>query len=271
MVDFPLSRPATGSDVRELQELLNRTGAMIDVDGDFGPATERAVTWAQRDLDTDPTGSVGAPFWAILSSLPPPSPDIPAEAIAFIVREEIGSREMYERIATMPHFPGGASGITIGIGYDLRYQGPESFDRDWGDELAADTLKSLRPCLGLAGSKKTASELAFVRIPFPAAWRVFARRVLPRYVETTRQAFAKFDTLPPLCKGVLVSLVYNRGSAMDGERRKEMRAIRDHVTEDRWNDVPDTLIAMKRLWPDSSGLRKRREKEAAMWRSGLTA
>ncbi|MFD6638335.1 peptidoglycan-binding protein [Micromonospora chalcea] len=43
-----LKRGSTGQDVRELQDLLNKLGARIAVDGDFGPATENAVKALQR-------------------------------------------------------------------------------------------------------------------------------------------------------------------------------------------------------------------------------
>jgi len=43
-----LRRPRKHKTVKELQDLLNRIGALLDVDGDFGPGTERAVREAQE-------------------------------------------------------------------------------------------------------------------------------------------------------------------------------------------------------------------------------
>ena len=39
----------------------------------------------------------------------------------------------------------------------------------------------------------------------------------------------KFIGLPLDAQGALVSLVFNRGTSMEGDRRAEMRAIRDAV------------------------------------------
>lgn len=44
-----LSMGAAGAKVRELQTLLRRAGQVLDVDGDFGPATKRAVAAFQAD------------------------------------------------------------------------------------------------------------------------------------------------------------------------------------------------------------------------------
>jgi GH24 family phage-related lysozyme (muramidase) len=80
--------------------------------------------------------------------------------------------------------------------------------------------------------------------------------------------------MPRLCFGVLVSLVYNRGTSMTDTSgvpgsRKEMRDIRDAVAAGRITDVPAALRAMKRLWPEGNGLRDRREREAKLFEEGL--
>ena len=40
-------------------------------------------------------------------------------AIDLIVREEVSGKEVYERNYRRPEWPGGSSGVTIGIGYDV--------------------------------------------------------------------------------------------------------------------------------------------------------
>ena len=271
MVDFPLARTAKGPDVVALQHLLNRAGGMVAVDGDFGPATEGAVTWVQRDIGLPPTGQADAVLWSALETLPEPSTELPSEAIAFIAREEVGGRAYFESHVSKPHYPGGSSGVTIGIGYDLRFQNAAGFERDWGGELSGDTMAALRPWLGEAGSAGAVRDLSSIRIPFPAAWRVFVTHVLPRFIGTARDAFAGYDDLPPLCRGVLVSLVYNRGSSMKGDSRREMREIRDRIAERNWTAVPEAILSMRRLWPEASGLYGRRTREAGLWRAGLGA
>ena len=39
-------------------------------------------------------------------------------AIDLIVREEVGSQARYKHKYQHPEWPGGASGVTIGVGYD---------------------------------------------------------------------------------------------------------------------------------------------------------
>ena len=70
---------------------------------------------------------------------------------------------------------------------------------------------------------------------------------------------------------------------MKGHQRKEMQAIRDIIAaadDPTLNkakrkviltDVEDQLIAMQRLWDPGSGVYKRRQAEANLWRTGVNA
>lgn len=226
------------NEVQELQNLLNRIGCLLTPDGDFGGGTERAVREAQKIAGLTVDGVAGKNTWNWLLAQPAPSPDMPTEAVTFIAAEEVGGRAYYDRHTAMPHWPEGESGITIGVGYDLRFQN-DAFEQDWGSELTDDQMARLRPHLGKKGSQSEADALADIRIEFPVAWRIFTRNTLPEYADRTRTAFPGCDTLPPLCFGMLVSLVYNRGGGMNGDRRAEMRAIRGHIE----NGMPDQVSA----------------------------
>lgn len=66
-----LRRGHTGADVRELQELLNyhlslMDDDMLDMDGQFGPATYSAAIAFQVDHDLLPDGVVGRMTWSAL-------------------------------------------------------------------------------------------------------------------------------------------------------------------------------------------------------------
>lgn len=264
-----LQRGADGAEVERLQGLMNKVGALLSVDGDFGPGTERAVKEVQKLAGQAATGIADAALWGWLEAQPEPSPVMPVEAVTFIVVEEVGSRAFYDAHAAFPHFPGEASGITLGIGYDLRFHDTAELQRDWGEALSPEAMAKLKPFVGKKGSKAAVEALKAIRIPFTAAWKVFTAESLPKYVDKTRKAFPGFDGLPPLARGALTSLVYNRGARMDGDGRREMRAIRDHIAADRLADVPAEFESMKRLWPNNRGLRNRRDKEAVLWRKGL--
>lgn len=275
MPDPILARGDNGPDVALAQDLLNRAGALLEPDGDFGPATARAVAEFRAASALLPTGLIDAAAWALLRALPEPSPDIPTLAVSFIAREECGGRDWYDRNAIHPEWPGGASGVTIGVGYDLGYQA--DFVRDWQDLLTQSDLAALTPCLGLTGAaaRDAIPRLAHVSIPWSAAWQGYVRRTLPAEVARTRATFRPppGKPLPPLAFGILVSLVYNRGAGMadppNSDSRREMRDIRDAVAAGDFARVPDSLLSMRRLWPPGNGLIGRREREAALFRGAL--
>ena len=274
MPDRVLKLHDNGADVIEAQGLLNRAGAILDPDGSYGGGTEAVVREFQAANGLPVTGTIDADTWQKLRGLPEPSPDIPTRAVAFIAREEVSSRQYYDTKCARPTWPGGASGVTIGVGYDLGYQG--KFDADWSDLLTPAQMDALRPWLGRQGATASAgpAQLQAISIPWHAAWTVFIRRSLPGEITLTRATFHGPVAPPPLCLGVLVSLVYNRGTSMTDSQqspgnRKEMRDIRDAVAAGRLGDVPAALRAMKRLWPEGNGLRDRREREAKLFEEGL--
>lgn len=257
------------ADVEHLQQLLNKVGGLLTTDGLMGPNTRRAIMDARDMANLPPGQEADEPLRDWLAQQSEPSPDLPTEGVTFIAKEETGGRQFYETHAAQPHWPGEASGVTIGVGYDLRFSA-DIFEEDWGTRLPPDVLARLRPCLGRAGSKEDVAALADIRVPWPMAWQVFTARSLPREVGKTRQVYEPFAELPGLCRSVLVSLVFNRGpSVEDTDRRREMREIRDLLANRQPEAVADRIRAMKRLWPNSRGLRERRDREADLWDRGL--
>ena len=175
-------------------------------------------------------------------------------------------------------WPGGASGITIGIGYDLGYVTVDQFESDWGEFLAAAVRGRLKAVVGFVGlkAKNRAASCADIKVRRADAEEIFRKRMIPRYEFLAMQAFPGLDGLPPEVQGALVSLVYNRGASMvdkPGEdRRREMRAIRDAVEEEDLQEIADQLRSMKRLWVGKGldGLLARREAEARLVESAIT-
>lgn len=262
----------TKEEIEHLQGLLNKIGGLVETDGLIGRNTRRAIADA-RALAELPTGEESDQAlidW--LEAEPDPSPDLPTEGVTFIAREEVGGRDFYEAHTAVPHWPGEASGITIGVGYDLRFSA-EIFEGDWGDKLPDEALTALRPHLGKLGSKAGAEGLSSIRIPWTTAWQVFIGRSLPPQVDRTKSVYTTFNQLPGLCCSVLVSLVFNRGSSLQddpgSDRRLEMRKIRDLLADDKTDEVAHQILSMRRLWPNSRGLRERRQREAVLWRKGV--
>ena len=277
MADPELRRGDSGPSVVEAQNLLNRDGAMLDPLGNFGSVTESVVLDFQDRNGITETGIIDAATWAKLRALPDPSPDVPIAALKLIVTAEVGSREEYLQRYMSPVWPGGDSGITIGVGYDIG-QETKDFARDWGPVLPPSQVSALRPWVGKQGppAQLGVAALGGVIIPWNPAWIVFIESSIPAYVVKTANAFPSTTKLSPLCFGALVSLVYNRGDGMvdsppGSGNRKEMRDIRDALAAGRPQDVPAALRAMKRLWPNARGLRDRRDAEADLFEQGLTS
>lgn len=174
----------------------------------------------------------------------------------------------FEGMGQPRQWPGGESGVTIGFGYDIGYVSAAQFQSDWGDVLSADVMAKLKTAIGLKGlpAKNKAAQLADVRIDRGIALTIFTNKTVPAYVTQTRAAFPGFDALPIDAQGALVSLVFNRGASMKGDRRKEMRAIRDAVPSGDLREIAKQLREMKRLWVGQGldGLLRRRDAEADM-------
>jgi GH24 family phage-related lysozyme (muramidase) len=177
-------------------------------------------------------------------------------------------------------WPGGDSGITIGIGYDLGFATADEFRSDWSDCLATGDCDALAEVIGHKGqdAKARAAALKAILIKRADAERVFIQRSIPKAQRDTAAAFPGVEKLPADAQGALVSLVYNRGGGMgvqgqsSWDARREMRAIRDAVARGDLREIAAQLRSMKRLWEGKGlgGLVKRRDAEADLVASCIT-
>jgi len=197
---------------------------------------------------------------------------ISKKSIDFIIAEEVTSAALYNKKYTGLSWPGGDSGATIGIGYDLGYQSSQSIENDWIKEIGAYQVSILQMFAGLRGSKaKLAIEgnkLAFaIAVPYQAAFNVFVKRSLPAYGRKALSIYPGLDSLTPDAAGAIVSLVYNRGNSLEGERRTEMKAMVPLIAKKDYAGIAIEINQMRRLW--KNGLVARREKEAALVKASL--
>jgi hypothetical protein len=211
---------------------------------------------------------------AITIALPPRPPAavdaiIPDRAIELIIAFEVGSPEVYTAKYQRPIWPGAASGVTIGIGYDLGHTAPRVIALDWETHPHAVRLASASGTTGVM-ARELVRELADITIEYGYARRVFDQTSVVNHYRIARRVFGgdAFDALPPNAQGALVSVVFNRGGAMAGERRREMRHIRDVCIPARDTQcIAQQLRAMSRIWtgtPIDAGMRRRRHAEAAL-------
>ncbi|HYE96984.1 MAG TPA: hypothetical protein VD962_12320 [Rubricoccaceae bacterium] len=238
----------------------------------------------QRRLGVPPDGLLGPVTLTRIEALldralpPPPPPDPPATPEANLVVStrgldrlvafEISSEAYYKSRLVHPVWPGGASGVTIGIGYDLGFNTAAQIEKDWRGRVSDADLASLLTVAEKKGdvAKAALPGVRHVEVPFEPAKAVFYTATLPRYARLTRQAFPGVEALPADAQAALLSLVYNRGASLTGDARREMREIRDLVPQKNLAGIASKFRAMKRLWDPAKlpGLHKRRDDEAAL-------
>jgi len=270
-----LLRPgANGEDVKALQRGLNKLGELVLVDGAFGPGTAQAVSAARVTLGMPGPPEADDALQAALQAAPDPFPPITAAGMTFIAREEVSDGKTYRRRFQRPCLPPFPSGITIGIGYDCRFVGRAQLEADWQGVLSPQDVALLEPALGIPGTPFLRDRAAAVTIALGDAMRVFATRGLPKYFDLTRRIYPAVadQTLNAAQRTALVSLVYNRGADLVGDRRREMRTIQTLLRHGQLAEVPAQFESMTRLWQNAvSGLVKRRRAEAMLWQSGFGA
>lgn len=212
-----------------------------------------------------------APIRAKKSTTP-----ISPRASDLIVACEVTSERVYTARYESPVWPGGASGVTVGIGYDTGYVTSDDLAGDWKGYLDSDSIRALSVACGETGTraKTIIKQLPPVTVSWEIAQRQYSEEVRPRYVGLTQSVLVNTASLSADSLGALVSLVYNRGASfrLADERYKEMRNIREHMASKNFDRIPSEIRAMTRLWKDQANLRGlvlRREAEANLFELGL--
>ena len=135
-------------------------------------------------------------------------------------------------------------------------------------------LNALKRFCGIKGEVvKTMlrGEVLNVIIPYNMAYDVFVKKSIPKYYAMTKKIYPQLDELNEDTRGALVSMVYNRGAKLDGESRKEMKAIVELVAKKDYDGIAEEIEKSKRLWENRGldGLVLRRESEADLIRESI--
>lgn len=201
---------------------------------------------------------------------------ISQRATDLIIACEITNDQIYNRRYVHPTWPGGMSGVTVGIGYDLGYVSAQQLALDWAGNLSVADISALSRVCGVQGTEadRLVSQVSTVSVPLPAARKVFQNSTLSKTTSLTVSSLPNCDKLSPDCLGALVSLVYNRGPSFRkaGDRYAEMRQILFDMNTMSFADIPTQIRSMARLWvndPGARGLVTRRELEATLFHDGL--
>ena len=142
----------------------------------------------------------------------------------FTYNQEIG----HQGQSLVPHFPGGASGVTIGPGYDMKYREPDEIYRDLtGIGVAPEMAYALAGAAHLSGEEAGdwVSHAGGIYLTEEQQQELFVRILVPQYEDRLRQQLYRFaasegipqdevawDGLSDRQKEALFDFVYNTGS-----------------------------------------------------------
>lgn len=240
--------------IARIERIQQRLG--VTADGIIGAETLTAIERLLRSEKEQNASTVSA------------SLQVSRAGLKQLVEHEISSESWYNRKLKHPSWPGGASGVTIGIGYDLGYNNARQVRSDWGGRISDLDLEKLLIVCGLKGAAAAdaVANMKTVTVEFAAAETVFYQSTLPRYAAKTRKAYLGVELLYADAQAALLSLVYNRGVKMSGASRREMKALKACVEAQDYTAIAEEIRAMKRLWEDKGldGLLKRRDAEARL-------
>ena len=138
--------------------------------------------------------------------------------------------------------------------------------------MSAAGINKLKAVAGLKGIaaknalKNNLGNIKSVSVDYRSALEVFYSNSVPAYAKSTIAIYADINNLPPDAQAALLSIVYNRGNSLAGDRRREMKNIVALVSAGNLRGIAAEIRSMKRLWttPDTKGLVIRREKEAVL-------
>jgi len=197
----------------------------------------------------------------------------PSTAVLDLILEyEVGGgKEFYNKYLTHPTWPGSYSGLTLGIGIDCGYYTSNELANMFSF-LNADQLDVIKNASGKTGEagrayvKSEAVKNANITITWDQAIKIFDNVTWSKYARLAERAFPGLDQLCDNAYGAIVSLVFNRGTSMNGDSRLEMRNIRVLVPKKDYKGIAEEFRKMKRVWEGKGldGLIARREAEAKL-------
>ncbi len=178
-----------------------------------------------------------------------------------------GGKPYYDKKLSKFTWPGGASGPTIAIGIDCGYYTQVELAEIFSF-YSAEQLKLVQQASGKKGAQGKEYTMTLRKAGLTVDWEkaehIFQTFTWPKFTRLAERAFPGLDELQEDAYGAIVSLVFNRGTSMKGDSRKEMRNIRAYVSEHNYKKIAQQLRDMKRIWVGQGldGLLERRDAEA---------
>jgi hypothetical protein len=184
-----------------------------------------------------------------------------------------------EAIPAHPYWPGGTSGVTLGVGWDAGYHSRTELRETWA-LLGVDAFTLLDSAAGKKGREAEAliPQLRAIDVPRSLSIQVLNRTLNDDYYPLVVKLFPGLERLPADAQVVFISVVFNRGPSLghdpdwsvakEVDRRFEMRRMQADVRSADMFAIYAHLGTMKRLWETAGprGLPRRRRDEQALIR-----
>jgi hypothetical protein len=197
--------------------------------------------------------------------------DVTRKAAEFLIKAEA--------VPPHPYWPGGTSGVTLGVGWDAGYHSRAELRETWA-VLGVDALALLDGAAGKKGREAQAliPQLRAISVPRDLSIQVLNRSLNNDYYPLVVRLFPGLERLPAEAEVVFISVVFNRGpsighdpdwsTAKEVDRRFEMRRMQADVRDADMFAIYAHLGTMKRLWESAGprGLPLRRRDEQALIR-----
>ena len=190
------------------------------------------------------------------------------KTLDLLLKYEVGGGKFYyEKYLSKFTWPGGASGPTIAIGVDCAYYTPEELANIFSflNSEQLNLIKEASGKTGERGSEYTKKlRAADIVVTWEKALDIFNTLTWPKFTKLAERAFPGLSELDPDAYGAIISLVFNRGTSLKGESRKEMVNIKEIIPSKNYKQIAKELRNMKRIWIGKGldGLLERREAEA---------
>jgi hypothetical protein len=176
-----------------------------------------------------------------------PSP----KTLKLLFQYEVGGGEKYyEKYLSKFTWPGGASGPTIAIGVDCAYYSPTELAKIFSF-LETNQIKLIQAASGKTGERGKEYTKVLrgtgITVNWENALSIFESLTWPKFTKLAEKTFPGLGELHPDAYGAIISLVFNRGTSLLGERRSEMRNIKELIPKKNYKKIAHEFRSMKRL------------------------
>lgn len=180
-----------------------------------------------------------------------------------------GGKSYYDKFLSKFTWPEGASGPTIGIGVDCAYYTPQELKKIFNflPETQIELIVKASGKTGQKGKEYTkVLRKSNITVNWEDAIKIFEKLTWPKFTKLAEKTFPGLDELCDNAYGAIVSLVFNRGTSLNGDSRLEMRNIKNLILKKNYNGIAKEFRKMKRIWQGKGldGLLERREAEAKL-------